>query len=350
MTINNLTPGTQYFYVVKWTDEDGNIGISQEDTFTTTPPPSIQEPIVKRVSLNSALIEFTIKGAIRVRVLYGETSTFGGMVEVYTGTQEGTHNVELNDIKDGTKYYYKINTFDIDGSEYEGEMHSFETLPRPKVSESKVYQVTGTAFTTLLVEWTSNTPISSVVTYFPSSSPDQARDEVNVALKSGKHRAVLLNLFPNTQYAILISGRDFMGNEASSGVINFTTAVDTRPPQIHDLEVSSEIIGSGDEATAQLVVSYKTDEPATAQIEYGEGTGSNYSQKSQEDTIYSNNHIVIISGLTPSKVYHLRAISKDEEANIGLSIDKVVVTKNSSDNAFDLAISNLVSIFSFLGK
>lgn len=350
LTINNLTPGTQYFYVVKWTDEDGNIGISQEDTFTTTPPPSIQEPIVKRVSLNSALIEFTIKGAIRVRVLYGETSTFGGMVEVYTGTQEGTHNVELNDIKDGTKYYYKINTFDIDGSEYEGEMHSFETLPRPKVSESKVYQVTGTAFTTLLVEWTSNTPISSVVTYFPSSSPDQARDEVNVALKSGKHRAVLLNLFPNTQYAILISGRDFMGNEASSGVINFTTAVDTRPPQIYDLEVSSEIIGSGDEATAQLVVSYKTDEPATAQIEYGEGTGSNYSQKSQEDTIYSNNHIVIISGLTPSKVYHLRAISKDEEANIGLSIDKVVVTKNSSDNAFDLAISNLVSIFSFLGK
>ena len=141
-----------------------------------------------------------------------------------------------------------------------------------------------------------------------------------------------------------------MGNEASSGVLSFTTAVDTRPPKVYDLEVTSEIVGSGDTATAQLVVSYKTDEPTTSQVEYGEGTSQNYGQKSQEDTILSNNHIVIISGLTPSKVYHLRAISKDKESNIGYSIDKVVVTSASSENAFDLAINNLISIFSFLGK
>ncbi len=141
-----------------------------------------------------------------------------------------------------------------------------------------------------------------------------------------------------------------MGNEASSGVLSFTTAVDTRPPKVYDLEVTSEIVGSGDTATAQLVVSYKTDEPTTSQVEYGEGTSQNYGQKSQEDTILSNNHIVIISGLTPSKVYHLRAISKDKEGNIGYSIDKVVVTSASSENAFDLAINNLISIFSFLGK
>ena len=97
-------------------------------------------------------------------------------------------------------------------------------------------------------------------------------------------------------------------------------------------------------------MSYKTDEPTTSQVEYGEGTSQNYGQKSQEDTILSNNHIVIISGLTPSKVYHLRAISKDKESNIGYSIDKVVVTSASSENAFDLAINNLISIFSFLGK
>ena len=350
LTINNLTPGTQYYYIVKWTDEDGNIGFSQEDTFFTSPPPSIQEPVVRRVSLDSALIEFTTKDAVKVRVMYGETSSFGGMVEVYTGTAQSTHSVELRDIKDGTKYFYKINTFDIDGSEYEGETHSFETLPRPKILETKIYQVSGSAYTTLLVEWDSNTPISSVVTYFPNTNPEQALDEVNVALKNGKHRAVLVNLLPNTQYSVIISGRDFMGNEASSGVLSFTTAVDTRPPKVYDLEVTSEIVGSGDTATAQLVVSYKTDEPTTSQVEYGEGTSQNYGQKSQEDTILSNNHIVIISGLTPSKVYHLRAISKDKEGNIGYSIDKVVVTSASSENAFDLAINNLISIFSFLGK
>ena len=349
LTINNLNPGTLYYYVVKWTDEDGNTGISAESTFETNPPPSIEEPIVKSIGLSSALLEFTTKDSLKVRIYYGETSSFGGMVEVYTGSQEGVHNVELSDIKDGTKYYYKINTFDIDGAEYEGEIHSFETLPRPKIIEPKIFQVTGTSTTTLLVEWESNTPVSSLVTYYPSNNPGQAKDEVNVALKNGKHRMILINLEPNTMYSVVVRGRDFMGNEASSGVLSFKTATDTRPPQIFDLEVTSEILGSGQEATAQLVVSYKTDEPSTAQIEYGEGTGATYNQKSQEDNNMSENHIVIISGLTPSKVYHLRAVSKDVEENEGYSIDKVIVTNATTENALDLAIKNLTSIFSFLG-
>ncbi|MDX9739326.1 MAG: fibronectin type III domain-containing protein [Candidatus Dojkabacteria bacterium] len=350
LTINNLSPGTKYYYVVKWTDEDGNTGISEEASFDTAPPPSIQEPLVRSASLNSALIQFTTKDSVKVRVLYGESSAFGGMIEVYTGTQEGTHNVDLRDLKDGTKYFYKINTFDIDGAEYEGEIHTFETLPRPQILDSKILQVAGTSSTTLLVEWSSNTPVSSIVTYYPSSSPEKALDEVNVALNEGQHRMVLLNLLPNTPYSIIVSGRDFMGNEANSGIKTFVTSADTRAPQIYDLEVSSEIMGAGQEATAQLIVSYKTDELATSQVEFGEGTGTMYTQKSQEDTILSENHVVILSGLTPSKVYHLRALSKDDNSNVGYSVDKVVVTSAATENALDLAIKNLSSIFSFFGR
>ncbi len=350
LSITNLSPGTQYYYIVKWTDEDGNTGVSEEGFFETDPPPTIEEPVVKRVGLNSALIEFTTRQASKVRIFYGETSAFGGMTEVYTGTQESTHNVELNDLDDGTKYYYQINTFDIDGAEYDGETHSFETLPRPDINDVRIYQVAGTATSTLLVEWETNTPVSSIVTYYPTSNPERVRDEVNVALKAGKHRMVLFNLEANAQYSINVRGQDFMGNEASSGVINYSTASDTRPPRIFDLEVTSEIIGSGPEATAQLVVAYKTDEPATSQVEYGEGTGTSYAHKTQEDRTYSTHHIVIISGLVPGRVYHLRGVSADEAKNIGYSIDKVVVTPQSSDNAFDLVINNLRSIFSFLER
>jgi N-acetylneuraminic acid mutarotase len=350
LTMYNLTPGTIYYYVVKWTDEDGNTGISEESTFETSPPPSLEEPIVKRVGLDNALIEFKTMDAIKVRIFYGETSAFGGMVEVYTGLSEGIHNVELTDLKDGVKYFYKINTFDIDDAEYEGETHSFETLPRPKVSEVKIFQVSGTAASTLLVEWESNTPVSSVITYYPTNAPERARDEVNVALKGGRHRMVLLNLEPNVSYSIIVSGRDFMGNEAVSENRIFQTAADTRPPKIFDLEVTAEIIGSGQEATAQLVVVYKTDELSTSQIEYGEGTGSLYTQKTQEDNSMSTRHVVIVSGLTPGKVYHLRALSSDEAGNLGYSIDKVVVTPSATDSAFNLAVKNLTSLFSFLGR
>lgn len=348
LTLNNLTPGTTYYYTVKWTDEDGNTGKSDEGSFTTQPPPSTEEPIARNVGLTSAVIEFVTRNASRVKLYYGESSAFGGIKEIVTSTSESTQTVELSELKDATKYYYKINTLDVDGTEYEGEIHSFETLPRPAISSVTVQQINGTAKTTLLVRWATNTAVSSIVTYYPTGAPQLAKDEVNVALESGAHQMILFNLEPQTPYSILIRGQDVAGNEAVSGVQQITTSADTRPPQITDLKVESEIIGTGEEAAAQLIVSYKTDEPATSQVEYGEGTGTVYSQKSQQSATPTDNHLLIVSGLTPGKVYHLRAISVDAAGNEAFSVDKVVVTPKATENALDLVVNNLVGIFSFL--
>ena len=350
IVLTNLSPGTTYYYVAKWTDEDGNTGISEEQTFTTLPPPSTKEPKVKSVGLDNALIQFTSANAAKVRIYYGESTAFGGTTEVVTGTAEGTHTVELTGLKDGTKYYYKISAFDIDGEEYEGEIHSFETLPRPRISKVKVSQVKGAAKPTLYITWETNTGVSSIITYYPSESPSLAQDEVNVALKKGKHQMILRNLAPETSYDLIIKGKDIAGNETRSKVITITTAADTRPPVITDLKVEGEIIGSGDEAKAQLLVSFNADEPTTAQVEYGEGSGSTYSQKTQEDTSLSMHHIVVISELTPSKVYHLRVLAKDKAGNLTKSIDKVVITPKATESALDLVITNLSEVFGFLGK
>lgn len=350
LTLSNLSPGTVYYYMAKWTDEDGNTGESEEYSFETDPPPSTEEPIVKSVGLTSALLQFTSKNAAKVRIYYGESSAFGGSKDVTTGTSEGTHTVELSDLEDGTKYYYKINTFDIEDEEYEGEIHSFETLPRPEVSKINVQQVKGTAKPTLLVTWTTNTDVSSIVTYYPTSAPNAAKDEVNVALKSGVHRMVLFGLEPQATYSILIKGKDIIGNEAVGEPQQITTSADTRPPQISNIRVDGEIIGVGEEATAQLVISYDTDEPTTAQVEYGEGSGSTYSQKTQEDGNLSNHHLVVISELTPSKIYHLRVLSRDKANNLAQSIDKVVIAPKATESALDLVITNMSSLFGFLGN
>lgn len=350
LTLPNLSPGKTYYFVARWTDEDGNLGESAESTFTTAPAPSTAEPVIKSLGLDSALLEFTTKNANKVRIYYGETAAFGGMTEVFTGVGESTHSVQITDLKDGIKYYYKINAFDSEGEEYEGEIHSFETLPRPKISAIKVSQVKGTARSTLLINWESNTEVSSVVTYYPTANPGVAKDEVNLALKSGKHQMVIYDLEPQTNYTILVKGKDAAGNEAIGEAQQVATSADTRSPQISDLKVEGEIIGAGEEATAQLVISFNTDEPATAQIEFGEGSGSTYSQKTQEDSSLTSHHIVVISGLAPSKVYHLRALSKDSYGNLGQSIDKVVVTPKAADNALDLVISNMSLIFGFLAN
>lgn len=344
----NLEPGTTYYLVTKWTDEDGNTGISEEISFSTLPPPSTEEPVAKTIGLTSALIEFVSKNSAKIKLYYGETSAFGGVKEISTGSGEGTYTVELSDLKDGTKYFYKINAFDVDGTEYEGEIHSFTTLPRPRVGNISITQVQGAAQTTLLVRWVSNTPVSSIVTYFPTAQPQLAKDEVNIALKEGAHRAILVGLEPQTAYTLIIRGKDVAGNEAVSPVQQLTTAADSRPPQISELKVESEIIGAGEEATTQLIVSFVTDEPASSQIEYGEGTGATYPQKTQEDATMVSKHLVVISGLSPGKVYHLRAVANDIVGNRGESIDKVVVTPKAADNALDLVITNLGSVFLFL--
>lgn len=347
----NLDPGTKYYYVAKWTDEDGNTGTSDELTFTTDPRPETKEISVNNISITSAIVEFTTTNAVKARVYYGETTTFGGVAEITTGTSESTHTVQLTGLSDGTEYFYKIATFDSEDEEYEGDTNSFETLPRPQISDVRVQQIKGTAQPSMLITWTTNTEVSSIVTYYPSDNPGGARDEVNVTLISGQHRMAIVGLLPQTRYSLIVSGRDIVGNEATSDVQSFTTATDTRPPLISNLKIEGSNVPIGDgsgQQQSQLVISWDTDEPATSQVQYGEGTGSTYAQSTQEDSNLKFNHIVIISGLSPSKVYHLRAVAKDDAGNVTESVDNVTITPKATDNALDLVVGSLREAFGFL--
>jgi hypothetical protein len=168
-----------------------------------------------------------------------------------------------------------------------------------------------------------------------------------------EHKMIIRGLFAQTPYTLVVKGRDKAGNEASSDAQRFTTATDTRPPLISDLKVegSSTQAGSNNQQSqSQLVVSWNTDEPATSQVEFGEGTGTVYSQRTQEDFNLTYNHVVIIPQLTPSKVYHLRALSKDKGGNIGNSIDTVSITPKATENALNLVISNLQEAFGIIGR
>ncbi|GBE17037.1 exoglucanase B precursor [bacterium BMS3Abin15] len=352
INLTNLSPGTRYYYKAKWTDEDGNTGTSDEESFRTDYAPTVQDVEVTSVGISSAVIKFTTDGANEAKIYYGESTSFGGLSEISTSTSKSTYVVTLSGLKDGTKYYYKINTYDAEDDEYDGTTLDFTTLPRPKISNVRVQQARGAAQPTILVSWDTNTEISSIVTYYPDGDSSRSRDEVDVTLVSGEHKTTIRGLLPHTDYIVVVKGRDIIGNEAVSDTHKLTTATDTRPPQISSLQVEgSGVFGSPTEdAVTQLVVTWDTDEPATSQVEFGEGTGDSYAQKTQEDANFTSNHLVIVSNLTPSKVYHLRAISKDEANNDSRSIDTVTITPKIADNAFDLVIGNLKEVFGFLKR
>ncbi|EKE19945.1 MAG: cytochrome c family protein [uncultured bacterium] len=355
IVLNDLSPGTKYYFEAKWMDEDGNIGVAKQKSFQTKPTPSVKDVKALQVGISNSLIHFTAENANKALIYYGKTTAFGSSKEVVTNEEEGTYDVQLEDLEDDTKYYYKINTFDSEGREYEGTTVDFTTIPRPKVFDVKVQQVMNAAVPTVSVFWNSNVEVLSVVSFYPEGNIEEIRKEVSVDFIAGSHEMIVGDLKEDTQYVWIVSGTDRSGNEVISDSYVFNTSEDARPPQISDLTVegSNTAINNGSENEqniSQLLVSWTTDELATSQVEFGEGTEANYPQKTQEDSNLTYNHMVAISGLTPSRVYHLRAISKDKAGNVGNSFDSISITPKEIDSAFALVVANLQQAFGFFGN
>ncbi len=288
-----------------------------------------------------------MSNASEVTVQYGETSSYGATTTIATSLSETTTSIPLGGLTEGTLYHYRLVAEDEEGNTFAGDDYTFETLPVPQVQNAKVQQVAGLPTATLRVLWTSNTPISTIVTYYPTANPSAANDYIALAL-TASHEVILKNLQNATAYTIVVKGKDAAGNEALSTPISVTTAVDFRAPEILNLNVESILVGVGTEARAQLIVSWDTDEPATTQVAYAEGTGTTYNQSTQEESNLTTNHVVTITGLTPSKIYHLQALSDDTTGNTGKSFDTVVVTPKSTKAALNLVIDNLSKTFGFL--
>lgn len=348
ITLTNLNPGTTYFYKARWTDEDGNTGESSERTFTTQPAPTIKDTVVSAINIDSAIVNFTSTNASKVRIYYGPTTSFGGMVEQETAATESRYQVQLSGLLDGTKYYYKINPFDSEGIEYDSvKVDDFTTYPRPRITNVRFQEIPA-ATSTIEVSWESNTPISSIVTFSPRDGSSQSRDVVKLTRTAG-HRVQVSGLRPSTVYTLTARGFDAIGNEAVSDPQRFTTATDTRPPVISNVLIETSIQGIGSDARAQVIISWETDEPATGQLEYGAGAGSTYSNRTPEDPSLIFYHLQVITDLSPSEVYHLRILTKDEAGNEATGTDYVVITLERTDSALDLIITNLAETFRFLG-
>ena len=341
--LDNLSPGTTYYYKVKWTDEDGNTGTSQEATFTTAPAPVTKEVTVYDINLSSAAISFTTRGATKAKIYYGTSESFGGMKEINTSEAESLYEVLLPELSDGTKYFYMISTIDKEGTEYRGQISSFTTPQRPRITNLRFQPIDGEPTGTQSVTWTTNVPSTSSVSYaLVNGNPVDVSDAKQVT----EHVIVIRNLRDDSQYTLVAQSRDTSGNLATSDRQSFRTALDTRPPQVSNVSVESSIRGSGSEARGQIVVSWQTDEPSTSQIAYTEGSDArSFNSKTAQDTRLTTEHIVIISDLPTSRVYSVQPVSGDGAQNEGTGETQTAIIGRASDNALTIVFNALRAIF-----
>ena len=342
-----LDPGTVYYYKTTWTDEDGNTGESEEYTLETNPAPVVSQVAAGDIGMYSAYINFTLANATKATIQYGKTSSYGSFQTITTGMAESVYNVKLTDLEEGTGYHFRILAEDEEENQFFSDDYVFETLPVPRISNIKIQQVKGMSTSTVRIVWKSNTGISSIVTTYPEGRPEMAKDQIVLTLTKN-HEMIVKDLLDDTDYVIVVKGKDIAGNSAENSINQFRTSEDLRPPMISDLKIDTTVTGIGEEAKAQILVSWNTDEPATTQVEYGQGTGSDYPNKTQKNDKLTLNHVVTIPDLNPDQVYHLRVLSEDKSLNLSISYDNVVLTTKATRSALDLVVESLSKSFGFV--
>ncbi|MFZ1323882.1 MAG: LamG-like jellyroll fold domain-containing protein [Candidatus Saccharimonadales bacterium] len=341
--LDNLAAGTTYYYVARWTDEDGNTGTSQEFTFTTAPAPTVREIETSRIGLSGATVQFKTKGAAKVTIYYGQSDSFGGLKSINTSSEESQYTFDLDNLADGSKYFYKLSAFDSEGTEYAGNVFSFTTPPRPRISNMRFQPVAGEPTSTQLVSWQTNVPSTSMVIY--GKVGGQAREIQSSELKSS-HEVRISGLEDDSTYFIIAQGRDKDNNLAVSDRQQFKTALDTRSPVVTEISIESSIRGTGAEARGQVVISWKTDEPSMSQVGYADGSNATvFNSRTAEDTELTTEHLVIVSDLPPSKVYSLQPMSKDRAGNIGLGEPQSAIIGRASESVLTIILNTLQRVF-----
>ncbi|MGB9605043.1 MAG: fibronectin type III domain-containing protein, partial [Bryobacteraceae bacterium] len=92
---------------------------------------------------------------------------------------------------------------------------------------------------------------------------------------------------------------------------------DTTPPAIGGVAV-------GNVTGTSAAITWRTDEPADRQVEYG--TTTSYGSQTPVDGSLSTSHQVTLSGLRPATTYHFRVKSRDAAGNLAVSADQVFTT------------------------
>lgn len=347
VTVTGLKAGTNYNYQLRWMDSDGNIGETTATTFTTADSPYISDVLVSNITLTSALVSWKSSSVAVTHLYYGKTVSYGSSVSDVSTTGTTSHALNLTNLDNGTTYHFKIKGTDSEGNELISDDYSFSTLPMPQISEVLVQPLLDRPNQQVKVSWRTNVPTDSILRY----RQGQETKEVSQATLETSHELETGALSDQANYTIVVSGRDQFGNAATSSPSTYATKADTRPPKLFNLQVESQLSGQGNTTKAQAVISWETDEPATAKVEYGVGVGeSSFSQTSQESTLLDTSHVVVIPDLDPSQTYQVRAVSKDNAGNVGYSESYLIVTNQAPESVFNLILRSLERAFGWLGK
>lgn len=144
--------------------------------------------------------------------------------------------------------------------------------------------------TTVRIQWTTDVPSASRVDYGSGPGYGQCVEDPTMVTD---HAVTITNLQPSSVY-------HYKARSAAPGYVDWVSDDSVFSTPIQFANVATRISPDGD----SVIVSWKTDVPATSQVEYG--VGPEYGSLTPEDTNLVTSHEVWLSGLEEDREHHFR--------------------------------------------
>jgi len=333
--VNNLTPGTKYYYKVLSTDFSGNIAESGEETFTTKAPSSLSSIKFTSTSLSEVVASWNTSTNMTSEVEYGLTTEYGEVKASSTKTKE--HSLNISSLKSATLYHFRIKGQDADNNLFSSGDYTFEPKSPPKVDSIKVVSVSEHS---AKLKVNTDIPADVLVTYFEKGNPTNSGSQGKPDFTTS-HELELSNLNSGTTYRYTVKVSDEEGNQATSEEKEFTTEKDETAPEITQIKTDGAITQND---KVQMIISWTTNEPATTVLNYQEGAKGEQNEILVSDA-YTQSHIVVSTIFKSGTVYHFKVKSVDEAGNEAISKDYALLTPRKKENIVQIIVNNFQDIF-----
>jgi hypothetical protein len=351
VVVKGLRSNRTYTYKIKSISKDGflaeypagsfsNFKTRNYDSAQFSLAPASSNVADRNITSTTAQIIWQTANETTSWVDYGTKS---GVYGISSGndTMTTSHVVTLEGLVPGTKYYYHVRVKDANEVEFTSQEYSFTAVIKPKISALSVSNITPYTAT---ISWETNVDTETVLNWGKTTSYG---DKKGTAGKSKVHQVVIEGLEDNTEYHYQIVAHDEVGTEVVGSDEIVRTPLDTEGPKITNVKTDIMPLGDSD-TTAQVIVSWTTNKPASTKVEYDEGIiGGRYTKSSTEDLTLNNSHTVIVKGLSVANTYHYRIVTKDKRGNTTISNDYTFVTPSKEQSVWQLIVKSLQDTFAW---
>jgi hypothetical protein len=328
VAIANLTPGTQYYYLVRSTDVDSNIGTdSSSGTFTTGAGVSISSVTASPIYNEEATVTWTTDSAADSTIYYSVNSDMSSSSSLNSATEVTAHSVNIPSLTGGTKYYYYVQSEEggnttSDKNVVDGVTEYYDFTTTSDSSAPTITSVNNALIgeTGVTVAWTTDEGSTSQVAWGLTTALGSTTTET--AVYTTQHAVTLTGLDDTTKYYYRVRSEDRANNSSIDDNSGSMHSVTTNPPggggggvfiyPGDTVAPTVDDLGSSPNQNS-ATVTFTTDEPSGVLFQYG--SGSYDENEINKTNIFQTSHLFNLSDLEVNTTYYYRITTIDTSSN-----------------------------------